>query len=249
MRSPVGGIAGEADAGAGVLAQVAENHGLHVDRGAQPVVDVVDAAIGLGALILPAPEDRVAGLHQLIERVLGKLLVSLFLDQLLVLGDDFLQRIGSEFVIELHALAMLDGVENVFELLLFNVENHIAKHLNQAAVGVISEAGIIAASGQRFDCLIVEAQVENGVHHAGHGELGAGADRDEEGIFALAEFLPLQLLKPLQGSVHLNIDLGADGAAHVFAAGFSLDGEPRGNRQTGICHFGQAGTLAAQSNT
>ena len=63
-----GGIAREADAGAGVLAQVAEDHGLHVDRCAQPVVDVVDAAIGLGAIVLPAAEDGVAGLHQLIER-------------------------------------------------------------------------------------------------------------------------------------------------------------------------------------
>ena len=58
-----GGIAREADAGAGVLAQVAEDHGLHVDRCAQPVVDVVDAAIGLGAIVLPAPEDGVAGLR------------------------------------------------------------------------------------------------------------------------------------------------------------------------------------------
>ncbi len=39
------GIAREADAGAAGLAQVAEDHGLHVDRGAQHVVDVVDAAI------------------------------------------------------------------------------------------------------------------------------------------------------------------------------------------------------------
>jgi hypothetical protein len=58
-----GRIAREADAGAGVLAQVAEDHGLHVDRCAQPVVDAVDAAIGLGAIVLPAPEDGVAGLR------------------------------------------------------------------------------------------------------------------------------------------------------------------------------------------
>ena len=58
-----GGIAGEADAGAGVFAQVAEDHGLHVDRCAQPVVDAVDAAIGLGALVLPTAEDGVAGLR------------------------------------------------------------------------------------------------------------------------------------------------------------------------------------------
>ncbi len=99
------GIAREADAGAGVFAQVAENHGLHVDRGAQPVIDVVDAAIGLGALVLPAAEDGVAGLHELIQRILREFLAGFFLHQLLVLGDDLLQRFGLEFVVELDLLA------------------------------------------------------------------------------------------------------------------------------------------------
>ena len=102
-----GGIAREADAGAGVLAEVAEDHGLHVDGGAQPVVDVVDAAIGLGAIVLPAAEHGVARLHELIERVLREVLAGLFLDELLVLGDDVLQRFGVEFVIELDLLLRL----------------------------------------------------------------------------------------------------------------------------------------------
>ena len=53
-----GGIAGEADAGAAGLAQVAEDHGLHVDGGAEHVVDVVDAAIVLGAIVQPATGTR-----------------------------------------------------------------------------------------------------------------------------------------------------------------------------------------------
>ena len=73
------GIAGKADAGAGVLAHVAEDHALHVDRGAEPVVDVVDAAIGLGAVAIPTAEDGVAGLHQLLQRLLGKSLPVSFL--------------------------------------------------------------------------------------------------------------------------------------------------------------------------
>jgi hypothetical protein len=69
-----GRIAREAYAGARVLAQVAEHHGLHVHGCAHPVVDAVDAAIGLGALVLPAPEHGVAGLHQLIQRILREVL-------------------------------------------------------------------------------------------------------------------------------------------------------------------------------
>jgi hypothetical protein len=96
-----GRIAREAHAGAGVLAQVAEDHGLHVDRCAQPVVDVVDAAIGLGAIVLPASEHGVAGLHQLIERALRKVLAGFLADQLLVLDDDFLAAPRVQIVVEL----------------------------------------------------------------------------------------------------------------------------------------------------
>src|ERR1019366_5224851 len=51
-----GGIAREADAGGGGLAQIAEHHGLHVDGGAQVVGDLVHLAIVLGAVVEPGAE-------------------------------------------------------------------------------------------------------------------------------------------------------------------------------------------------
>ena len=147
---------------------------------------------------------------QLIERALRKVLAGLFPDQLLVLGDDFLAALRAEFVIELDLLALLDGVEDVLELLLGNVEHDVAEHLDQAAIGVVGKARIVAELGQRFDSLVVEAQVENRVHHAGHGELRAGADGNQQRIFARAELLSLQLFQPLERCVHLDIDLRAD---------------------------------------
>ncbi len=170
----------------------------------------------------------------------------LFLHQLLVFGDDVLQRGGLELVIELHAFAFLDAVEDVFELLLGDVENHVAEHLDEAAIGVVGETGIVAALGQSFDGLVVEAQVEDGVHHAGHGELGAGADRNQQRIFARAQFLTLQPFQALEGSMHLGVDLRAQRAAHVFAAGFGLNGESGRHGQSGIGHLRQPGAFAAQ---
>ena len=140
----------------------------------------------------------------------------------------------------------LDAVEDVLELLLGNIQHHVAEHLDQAAIGVVGKAGIVAALGQRFDGLIVEAEVEDGVHHAGHGELCAGANGDQQGIFARAQLLPLQLLQPLEGGVHLDVDLGTQRAAHVLATGLGLNGESWRNRQSGVGHLGQAGALAAQ---
>src|SRR6185312_16343068 len=51
-----GGIACEAYAGAAGVAEVSVNHGLHVDGSAEHVVNVVDSAVVLGAVVLPGAE-------------------------------------------------------------------------------------------------------------------------------------------------------------------------------------------------
>ena len=207
---------------------------------------MVDAAIGLGAVVVPAPEDGVARLHELLERILREVLAGFLLHELFVFGDDVLQRVGLKLVVELDLLALLDAVEDVLKLLLRNVEHHVAEHLDQAAIGVIGEARIVAALGQCFDGLVVQAEVENRVHHAGHRELRAGAHGNEQRIFAGAQLLPLQLFEPLERGEHLDVDLRADLAAHVFAAGFGLDRESRRHGQSGIGHLGQACAFAAE---
>src|ERR1035438_1388123 len=123
-------------------------------------------SIGLGAAAIPTAEDGVAGLHQLLQRLLGKVLAGLLADELLVFGDDLLERAGLEFVVELGLLAVLGGIEDVFELLLVDVEDDAAEHLDEAAIRVVGEAGILAAFGQTLDRLVVEAEVEDGVHRS-----------------------------------------------------------------------------------
>ena len=51
-------IAREGDAGCGIIAEIAEHHGLHVDRGAPAFGDIVEFAIGVGARIHPGAEHR-----------------------------------------------------------------------------------------------------------------------------------------------------------------------------------------------
>ena len=152
----------------------------------------------------------------------------------------------SEFVIELDLLAHFHAVEDVLEFLLGNVEDHIAEHLDEAAIGVVGKARIVAALGERFDGMVVEAEVEDGVHHAGHGKLCTRTDGDEQRIFARAELLALQLFQALEGRVHLVVDLRIERTAHVFATGFGLDGESGRDGKACVGHFGQAGAFAAQ---
>src|SRR5215469_8389970 len=220
------GIAREANAGAAGVTEIPEHHRLHVDRCAEIVGDVVDAAIVLGAVVLPGAEDGVTGHDQLLVRILGEVALGVLFDHLLVLSDHLLQRLGVEFGVELHFALLFLAVENFVEGVLLDIEDDIAKHLNQAAIGVVGKARIVSAPAQGLDALIVEAKVEDRVHHARHGELGAGSNAHQQGILALAELLALQLFESRQRLFHLAIDFRRDIAfAHVLPTGLGLNGE------------------------
>ena len=87
-------------------------------------------------------------MHQLLDRILREFLAGLLLDELLVFDDDLFQRLGLEFVVELDVLAMLDAVEDVLELLLADIQDDAAEHLDQAAIGVVGKAGIARCAGR-----------------------------------------------------------------------------------------------------
>ena len=63
-----GRVAGEGHAGARVLAQVAEDHGLDDDRGAPGRGDAVELPVGLGPVVLPGLEDGADGHEELLVR-------------------------------------------------------------------------------------------------------------------------------------------------------------------------------------
>ena len=78
-----------------------------------------------------------------------------------------------------------------------HAQHDAAIHGNEAAVGVESKSFIAHGGGQTFNTLVVEAQVEHRVHHAGHGELGSGAHRHQQRILGITEL-----------ATHLLFDLG-----------------------------------------
>ncbi len=184
------------------------HHRLHVDRCTEHVVDVVDAAIVLGTIILPRAEHGIAGHHELFAWILREVTLGVLFYDLLVFGDYFLQGLGVEIGIELRFLLFLLGIEDFIKDRFFDVEHDVAEHLDQAPVGVRGEAWIVAALGEGFDAIVVEAEVQNRVHHAGHGELRARAHTHEQRILARAQLLSLQRLQLSQRFVHLPIDVG-----------------------------------------
>ena len=241
-------VAGEADAGAGAVAGVAEHHHLDVDRGADVIGDVVDAAVLDRTRVHPRPEYRVPRHRQLDARVLRKLPLRLLLDDLLVARDHLAQRGLVEVGVEPGAARLLDLVELVLERVLRDLEDDVAEHLDEAAVAVVGEAAVPGPSLQPLGRVVVQPEVEDGVHHAGHGELGTGADRDEQRVGGRAEGGAGGLLELLD----VLGDLLVDRAGHLLlflvvdVADLGRDREPRRHRQPGVGHLGEAGAFAAE---
>src|SRR5947209_14933668 len=104
----------------------------------------------------------------------------MLLHHLLILGDNFLKIGCSEVSIKLYALFFLLAVKDFFKSVLGNLKDNASKHLDQAPIGVIGKTVIAYLLRQDLHALIIQAEVEDGVHHAGHREFSAVTYADQQ---------------------------------------------------------------------
>jgi hypothetical protein len=71
--------------------------------------------------------------------------------------------------------------------MMIDAEHDVGIHLDEATVGIVGEAPVAGLLGQRLDRGIVEAEIEDGVHHAGHRGPCARTHRDEKRVVGVAE--------------------------------------------------------------
>jgi hypothetical protein len=129
--------------------------------------------------------------------------------------------------------------------------HHLSVHLDQPPVRVVREARVAGPLGEPADGLVVQAEVEDRVHHPGHRDRGARAHGDEERVGRVAEAPAGLLLERAQMLVDLGLEPVGQLAAglHVRAAGVGRDREPARNRHSELRHLGQADALAAEQLT
>ncbi len=246
-----GGVAGEGDAGAGVLVQVAEDHRHDVDGSAPGIGDVVLLAVVVGARIVPGAEDGANGLLELDNGIGGEVLA----DLVFVLGLELLGQLlevgGSEVDVVGDALLFLHLVDQLLEVLLADLHDDVRVHLDESSVAVPCPALVAGLRCDDLDDLFVQAQVKDGVHHAGHGSSCAGTDGNEKRVLLVAELLAGDLFHLHDVLIDLALDLFVDLSAVliVLRAGFRRDGEALRNRKTDIGHFCQVRALAAEELT
>jgi len=243
-----GWVASEADAGSRGLATVAEDHLHDVDGGAQVTGDVVGLAVDLRAGVAPAAEDRVDRTVELLDRVGGPSAAQCLVRDLLELGDEFLEVLGGEVGIALDTLLSLLGRQRIFVQMTRNTLDDLAVHLNEAAVAVPGEALVVGLGGNGRDGVVADAQVEDGVHHAGHRHHGARADRNQQRIVLATERAPGALLETLEPLGDLLAQAVGPLAVvvHRLHASRSRDGEAVGHGNAQPHHLRDAGAFTTE---
>ena len=91
---------------------------------------------------------------------------------------------------------LLGRLEERVELLAGQLQDDAGVHGDEAPVRVEGEALVAGLLGQALDRLVVQPEVEDGVHHPGHGELGARAHRHQQRVGGVADHLAHGLLQP-----------------------------------------------------
>ena len=242
------GIAREGDAGGRGVAHIAEHHGLHRHRGAPGFRNVVQAAIGDRARVHPGGEHRADGAPQLLMRILREFLSGFVRNGRLVLADQRHPVVTIEIGVERVALAVLVGVEDVLEMMVLEAHHDVGIHRDEAAIAVIGEALVAGQFGQSFHGYVVEAEVEDGIHHARHRGAGAGAHRHQQRVLRIAKTLAGDLADGGQRLLDLRLQVLRVTlvVGVVVHADRGRDGEAGGHGQAEIGHLGEVGALAAE---
>ena len=242
------GVTREGNARTGSIAHVTESHHLNFDRGTPGIRDVMVHTVDVSAGIVPAAEHGLDSLEQLDLRIVREIFAQLILILSLELICQLLEIVSRQLDVELDAFLLLNLVDELLEVFLADFHDDIREHLDEASVAVPGPSGVPGFRCDNAYDLLVETEVEDRVHHAGHGCAGAGAYGYEQRIFEVAEFFTGGLFHDGDVFHDLLHDLRIDGTAVfvIFGAGFGGDGEALRYRQTDAGHFGEVSALAAQ---
>ena len=168
---PVCGVTGKGNARCGGLALVAEDHRLHVHGGAEIVGDLVLLAVQRCAWIVPAAEHRFDGETQLHigilrERRLAiddergiRRSVHVVGEDLFELDHELLQILGGQIGIGFHTACVFHCRDGVFEQIAVKTHDHAGEHLNEPAVGVPREAGVVGLFDEAVDRFVLSVKV------------------------------------------------------------------------------------------
>ena len=120
-------------------------------------------------------------------RILREIMSRLARDSVLVALDQFDPVVAFEIRIERVAFGIFVSVEDVLEMMMLEAEHDVGIHRDETAIAVIGKAAIASHRGERFDSPVIEAEIQNRIHHAWHRRAPAGAYRNQQRILRVAK--------------------------------------------------------------
>ncbi len=172
----------------------------------------------------------------------------MFSHDLLVERDDGAPVVGVKLRVQGDCALLLVLFERLLEFMMRDAEHDGGIHFDEAPVAIEGETLVAAFLGQRADGVVVEPEIEHGVHHAGHRSATARAHGDEQ--------RPLGIVEGMTGDVaemrQRRVELLAQVRRQRFVVRVKIGADLRGQREAGRHrqaeprHFGEFGALAAQ---
>ena len=244
-------VTGKCNTGTRFVVQVTEYHRHYVNCGTPAVRDIVVTAIYVCTGVVPAAEYGFDRQLQLLYRVRREVCAQLVLVLSLELLSQSLQISSGQVYVELHALFFLHLVDELLEVLLTNFHNNVREHLDETSVGVVYktlESRIRIALDHCSNNVVVQTEVQDGVHHTRHRSTCAGTNGNQKRIVQIAELLAVDLFHLLNAFHDLSHDFVVDLAAIliVLCASLSGDGEALRYRKTDAGHLSQVCALASE---
>ncbi len=151
-------------------------------------------AVIKGAVPVPAVENGQDGPPELIPGVGGEGFAAAFADHILEVVDKVFQVLHSKLGIVLYAPFLFQVVDDLLKgvvvFLGFGLEpeDHTAVHLYEPPVGVPGKPFVAGFLNNTLHGVVIEPQVQDGVHHPRHGNAGTGTDRQQQRVVGIPEF-------------------------------------------------------------
>ncbi len=104
----------------------------------------------------------------------------------------FFQIVDTQIGVEFDLLLGLELGDFMLEIFVLHSHRGRTEHVDQPPVAIVGKSCISGLLGQPFDTCIGKTEVEDGVHHPGHGESRPGSNGYQEWIGRIAKFLPTE---------------------------------------------------------
>ena len=191
---------------------------------------------------MPGKKHRLHGQLQLFKGILRKV------HQAFEAQHDFSPVVGAHIHVLRLAVFRLVAFQFLFQARCIHVQHDVGKHLDEAPITVVGKARVVGLFRQARGDFVIQAEIENGVHHARHRHWRAGANREQQRIPGITKARAHFLLHQIEGNPVFLLEQGGQFIARFkkLAAGVCGDNKTKGHRQAEAGHLAQICALTAE---